>query len=94
LIPLRKSDVASLGRSIEPVSKGETIDRVIFGNSARGSAIQLLGPVGEDLWEDIRVRIENNTASGSATQIAYPTDFATFKYVLDHQERLATWMTR
>jgi hypothetical protein len=45
------------------------------------------------LWEDVRVSIEHNTASGHATQIVYPTDFATFKYLLDHQEKMAAMET-
>jgi len=67
----------------------ESMDRIIVGNLARDSAAQLLGPVGLDLWDKIRVRVENNTATGYATQVAYPTDFTTFKYLLDHQERMA-----
>jgi len=94
-VPLSKADIAFLGRDItgETGSDGAlgdgTMDRIIVGNTARDSAVQLLGPVGKDLWEDVRVSIEHNTASGHATQIVYPTDFATFKYLLDHQEKMA-----
>jgi hypothetical protein len=100
LVPLSKADIAFLGRDItgETGSDGAlrdgTMDRIIVGNTARDSAVQLLGPVGKDLWEDVRVSIENNTASGHATQIVYPTDFATFKYLLDHQEKMAALETR
>jgi hypothetical protein len=100
LVPLSKAEVASLGQD----TAGETgsgaalddgtIDRIIIGNTAQDSAVQLLGPVGKDLWEDVRVRIENNTASGHAAQFAYPTDFDTFKYLLDHQERMAAMETK
>jgi hypothetical protein len=90
---LRKDEVASLGRqatwssSSSTAFDGVTIDRIIVGNMARDSAVQILGPVGADLWEDVRTRIEQNTASGHAIQIAYPTDFDTFKYLLDRQDR-------
>jgi hypothetical protein len=97
LVPLSKAEIACLGREItgsDNVFDNETIDRIIVGNTARDSAVQLLGPVGKDLWEDVRVRIENNTASGHAAQFAYPTDFVTFKYLLDHQERMAALETR
>jgi hypothetical protein len=100
LVPLSKADIAFLGRDItgETGSDGAlrdgTMDRIIVGNTARDSAVQLLGPVGKDLWEDVRVSIENNTASGHATQIVYPTDFVTFKYLLDHQEKMAALETR
>lgn len=100
LVTLRKADIISLGQDIagEACSHGaigeETLDRIIVGNTARDSAVQLLGPVGKDLWEDVRISIKNNTASGHATQIVYPTDFATFKYLLDHQEKMAALETR
>lgn len=100
LVPLRKAQIAFLDQekrdendSKSPLDDG-TIDRIIIGNTARGSAVQLLGPVGKDLWEEARVRIENNTATGHAAQFAYPTDFAAFKYLLDHQERMAALETR
>lgn len=99
-MPLSKAEIACLGREIigetssDITLDDETIDRIIVGNTARDSAVQLLGPVGKDLWEDVRVRIENNTASDHAAQFAYPTDFATFKYLLDHQERMAALETR
>lgn len=70
------------------------MDRIVVGNTALDSAIQLFGPIGKDLWEDIHVRTENNTASGHAAQIAYPTDFASFKYLLDRQERMAALKQR
>jgi hypothetical protein len=95
LASLNKADVASLsGETIVDAEAGATIDdvefdRTIVGNMARESAIQLLGPVGRDLWEGARVRIENMTASGDAVQIAYPADFETFKYILEHRERMA-----
>lgn len=95
LVHLNKAEIAFLGREKESgtgldgsLDEG-TIDRIIIGNTAQGSAIQLLGPVGKDLWEDVRVRIENNSASGHAAQFAYPINFAAFKYILDHQERMA-----
>jgi hypothetical protein len=100
LVPLSKAEIAFLGRDIagetgsDTALEDGTINRIIVGNTARDSAVQLLGPVGKDLWEDVRVRIENNTASGHAAQFAYPTDFATFKYLLDHQERMAALETR
>ena len=100
LVSLKKSEIASLsqevtrGTGLDTTLDDETIDRIIVGNTARRSAVQLLGPVGKDLWEDVCVRIENNTASGHAAQFAYPTDFASFKYLLDHQERMAALETR
>lgn len=98
LILLSRAEIASLeprtNSNTELALDEKAIDRIIVGNMARGSAIQLLGPVGRDLWEDMRVRIENNTASGYAAQFAYPTDFATFKYLLDHQERMAVLEAR
>ncbi|KAM0285980.1 hypothetical protein ACHAQH_001169 [Verticillium albo-atrum] len=96
LVCLRKADVASLG---EDTVRGEvrnrtclgddSVNRIIVGNTAQDLAIQLLGPVGKDLWENARVRIENNKASGQAVQIANSTDFDTFRYLLDHQARMA-----
>jgi hypothetical protein len=97
LVPLRKAEIAFLGREItdsDDAFDNGTIDRIIVGNTARDSAVQLLGPVGKDLWEDVRVRIENNIASGHAAQFVYPTDFVAFKYLLDHQERMAALETR
>jgi hypothetical protein len=69
----------------------EAADRIIVGNATQDSAIQLLGPVGKDLWEDVRVRVENNTATGHAVQIASPIDADTFKYLLQRQERMTMW---
>jgi len=95
LLPVSKVELAIIGQGMihnagpSPTLDDMAMDRIIVGNMARDSAVQLLGPVGRDLWEDIRVRIENNVASGRAAQFAYPTDFATFKYLLDHQERMA-----
>lgn len=66
----------------------EAADRVIVGNISQGSAIQLLGPVGKDLWEDVRVRVEKNTASGRAIQIASPIDPDSFEMLLQHQEKM------
>jgi hypothetical protein len=63
-------------------------DRIIIGNTTQDSAIQLLGPVGKDLWEDVRVRVENNSAYGRAIQIASPIDPDTFEYLLQHQEKI------
>jgi hypothetical protein len=100
LVILSRAEIASLdprttsNTGSDITLDDKTIDRIIVGNMARGSAIQLLGPIGRDLWEDMRVRIENNTASGHAAQFAYPTDFVTFKYLLDHQERMAVLETR
>jgi hypothetical protein len=94
-VRLSKAAVASLGwetageTGLGAALDDGTMDRIIVSNIAQGSAVQLLGPVGKDLWEDVRVRIENNSASGHAVQFAYPTDFDTFKYLLDHQERMA-----
>jgi len=65
----------------------ETAGRVIAGNSAQDTAVQIVGPVGEDVWEDAYILIENNTASGASVQIANPTSFEAFKYALDYQER-------
>ncbi len=99
-VPLSKADIALLSQEITGETDSDTtlddgtIDRIIIGNTARDLAVQLLGPVGDDLWEDVRVRIENNTASGHAAQFAYPTDFATFKYLLDHQERMVAMKMR
>ncbi|CZT06718.1 uncharacterized protein RAG0_12384 [Rhynchosporium agropyri] len=95
LVTINKFDIASMGLEgmeefdNEITFDNEGFDRIIAGNTAKDSAIQLLGPIGKDLWEDMRVRIENNRASGFAAQFAYPTDFATFKCLLDHQERMA-----
>lgn len=97
LVALRKTDIAFLDREMTGkagILDDGIIDRIIVGNTARDSAVQLLGPVGRDLWEDVRVRIEKNTASGHAAQFVYPTNFATFKSVLDHQERMAAMQTR
>jgi len=100
LVSLKKSEIASMNREVtggtglNTTLDYGTIDRIIVGNTARRFAVQLLGPVGKDLWEDVRVRIENNIASGYAAQFAYPTDFASFKYLLDHQERMAALETR
>jgi hypothetical protein len=97
LVHLSKAEIACLGREItgsDGAFDNGTIDRIIVGNTARDSAVQLLGPVGKDLWEDVRVRIENNTASGHAAQFAYPTDFVAFQYLLDHQERMIALETR
>ena len=99
-MPLSKADIAFLGREITGATASNgafgdgTMDHIIVGNTARDSAVQLLGPVGKDLWEDVRVSIQNNTASGHAAQIIYPTDFATFKYLLDHQEKMVALETR
>lgn len=99
LVILSRAEIASLdprttGRTGSDITLDDkTLDRIIVGNIARDSAIQLLGPIGRDLWEDMRVQIENNTASGHAAQFAYPTDFVTFKYLLDHQERMAVLET-
>ncbi|KAL2073856.1 hypothetical protein VTL71DRAFT_11182 [Oculimacula yallundae] len=95
LVAISKFELASTGwEGMEEFDTditfdNEGMDRIIAGNTAQDSAVQLLGPVGRDMWEDIRVRIEDNKASGHAAQFVYPTDFATFKYLLDHQERMA-----
>ncbi|KAH7356406.1 hypothetical protein BKA65DRAFT_592024 [Rhexocercosporidium sp. MPI-PUGE-AT-0058] len=95
-----KFDIASMHLegtgdfSSDTILDEETIDRLIVGNIAKDSAVQLLGPVGKDMWEGVRVRIQNNKASGQSAQFVYPTDFATFKYMLDHQERMAVLESR
>lgn len=87
-VPLRKVDIAALEwnaaeKSGLAVEDDGSIDRVIIGNTAQDSAIQLLGPVGKDLWEDMRVQIEGNTARDDAIQLAYPIDVDAFKHLLD-----------
>lgn len=57
-------------------------DNVAIGNTAKDSAVQLLGPVGVNLWENTRTRTEQNHASGQAVQIASSTDLETLKYLL------------
>lgn len=97
---MKKQEIASLSDNTTSENNwnntlsDSTFDRLIVGNIARHSAFQLLGPIGKDLWDDTCVRIENNAASGYATQIAYPIDFASFRYLLDHQERMAVLKTR
>ena len=62
----------------------DALDRTIVGNVAKDSAIQVLGPVGGDLWEDTRVKIENNVATDNALQLAYPISLEAFRYMMDH----------
>jgi hypothetical protein len=64
------------------VDGGAAADNVAIGNTARDSAVQLLGPVGVNLWENTRTRAEQNHASGQAVQIASSTDLETLKYLL------------
>jgi hypothetical protein len=98
-VSLSKAEVASL--SIEgPSAPGEgtgaagapldakAIERIIIGNSSEGQAIQLNAPIGEDLWREISVRIENNMAGGNSTQFNFPSKWETTKYMLERQERL------
>ncbi|PVH81843.1 hypothetical protein DL98DRAFT_623151 [Cadophora sp. DSE1049] len=100
LVRLNKTEIASMTweatkeYNATAVLDNETIERIIVGNTAKDCAVQLLGPVGKDMWEDIRVRIENNKASDHGVQIVYPTDFATFKYLLDHRERMSALESR
>jgi len=100
LVRLNKSEIAAIAwESTNEYDSGdildnETIERIIVGNTAKGSAVQLLGPIGIDMWDGMRVRLENNKASGHAAQFAYPTDFEAFKYLLDHQERMAVLESR
>ena len=67
---------------------GEASTRVIAGNSAQDIAVQLFCPIGKDLWQDARVRIENNTATDGSLQLGYPVSLESFKTILDHRERI------
>ncbi|KAH6686428.1 hypothetical protein F5X68DRAFT_15877 [Plectosphaerella plurivora] len=63
------------------------MDVVAIGNTADDNAVQLLGPVGVNLWENSRIWTERNHASGQAIQIASSTDLETLKYLLDTRRR-------
>jgi hypothetical protein len=84
LVILSKAEVASLrveGPSApSDISEAPTrpldqerIERIIIGNMALDDAVQFNGPIGEDIWKNITVRIENNRATGTAVQVNYIT---------------------
>lgn len=52
-------------------------------------ALQILGPVGKDLWADMSlVKTEGLVAKGNAIQMGYPTSMEVFDKIL--QARKAT----
>ena len=79
----------SLYHEIDGFLGEKPIDRSIIGNSAEDMAVQILGPVGEDLWDNIGVQIKNNRATGLSLQVGYPTSVEAFKSLLDYRARLA-----
>ncbi|EUC43511.1 hypothetical protein COCMIDRAFT_7070 [Bipolaris oryzae ATCC 44560] len=95
LVSLTKAEVAFLDEEAVAVmdSKGaagsrsdnETTELFIHNNRLEGSAIQILGQIGEDKWRNRRVEILNNEVVGQAIQIGWPIDFKTFRYLLDCQ---------
>lgn len=64
-----------------------SMDNVAIGNTAAGGAVQLLGPVGVNLWGNSRSWVARNHASGQAIQIASSTDLETLKYLVDTRRR-------
>jgi hypothetical protein len=92
-VPLSTTEIAALDHQEnnlvqEPSVSSKVVERIIIGNTAKDSAVQLLGPVGEDLWINISVRTENNTACDQAVQVAYHVQPDIFKYLLDRQDRI------
>ena len=96
-VPLNKSEIAFLGMEVTSTIDQEaaadsclteTIDRIIIKNSAQDSAVQILGPIGKDIWGGLSVRVEENKAKNKAVQVAYATDFETLKYLLERQDKI------
>jgi len=96
-VHLSKDEIASLsledsgtidGEAVADFHLNGTTDRIIVKNSAKNSAVQILGPVGKDIWESLNVRVEENEATDKAVQVAYATDFQTFKFLVERQDRI------
>jgi hypothetical protein len=65
--------------------------RIVVNCLARDQSIQILGPVGVDLWANIAfIKIENLVSMNEAIQIAVPITWDVFEKVLDTQtQRIA-----
>jgi hypothetical protein len=66
----------------------ETKTRILCNCLARGQSIQILGPVGEDMWKDIAfIKIEGLVAMDEALQFGYPVSMAVFREGLRSQKQ-------
>jgi len=62
--------------------------RILCNCLARGQSIQILGPIGVDLWKEIAfIKIEGLVAMDEAIQFGYPVTMDVFKEGLDRQEK-------
>jgi hypothetical protein len=61
-------------------------ERTIVNNLTRVQALQINGPLGEDIWKSIsRLEIRDNEAGPISTQVNYPVSLSTFYALLaDH----------
>jgi len=57
--------------------------RTVRGNKVSEWALQVNTPIGQDFWENITtVRVEDNRATGFASQLNYPMSMEAFLAVL------------
>jgi hypothetical protein len=69
----------------EPGASGTKVDstRIIVDNLTEEQALQINGPVGEDMWRKVsHLEIKRNKASGNSTQLNYPVNMEVFKQVM------------
>ena len=60
----------------------ESKTRIICNCLAKDQSIQILGPIGKDMWSGMAyVKTEGLVAMGSATQFAYPVPLDVFREV-------------
>ena len=57
--------------------------RIIVDNITEQQALQVNGPIGEDIWRDVNhLEIGHNKASGNSTQFNYPITKDVFERVM------------
>jgi len=55
---------------------------------ASGQAVQILGPVGKDLWAEMAfIKVEGLVAMDDAIQFGYPVTWEVFQEGLNRQDR-------
>jgi hypothetical protein len=67
-------------------TEGKT--RIVCNCLARDQSIQILGPIGVDLWESIAfIKIEGLVSMDQAIQFGFPVTLGVFREVLDTQNK-------
>ncbi|KAH6839486.1 hypothetical protein B0I37DRAFT_386566 [Chaetomium sp. MPI-CAGE-AT-0009] len=85
--PQHENFVAPIQQEVITVPRTNTV-RMIRGNEASQNALQVNTPIGQDLWDGVAtVRVEDNRATGCASQLNYPTSIEAFLAVVQARSR-------